>query len=212
MTKPFRTVIDVRSGTQDLTTVDSVKLDLGLDPLDTSQDAWIVAQIRQASNSIASMCNRMFGEETISNYFNVQWCYHGSLQLSRVPVTEILSVDQGGTLLQATQYQVDEESGLLWSVSPGNIPWHGNWIGGAVRVQFKAGYVLLATLPYDLERAANLMIKSAFYAKTRDPTIRSEAIPGVMSFDYASGAANLNVFDDSEVGRLISPYKLPAYG
>ena len=65
MTKPYRIVIDDRSTTQDLTTVDFVKLDLGLDPLDTEQDEWIVAQIKWASGAIASICNRAFGEETL---------------------------------------------------------------------------------------------------------------------------------------------------
>jgi hypothetical protein len=166
MTKPYRTVIDVRSATQDLTTVDSVKLDLGLDPLDTSRDAWILAQIKQASSSIATMCNRMFGEETISDYFTLPWCYSGALELSRIPVTDVLLVDQG--------------------------------------------YKLLATLPYDLERAANLMIKGSYYAKSRDPSIRSESIPGVMSFDYGSSATVK--LDTSEIGRLIAPYKIPSYG
>jgi hypothetical protein len=104
---------------------------------------------------------------------------------------------------------VDEESGLLWMVGAGNNH-HGNWIGGPTYVQFKAGYELLATLPYDLERACNLMIKGSFYAKSRDPMVRSESIPGVMSFDYGSSTSVR--LDLGEIGRLIAPYKLPAYG
>lgn len=211
MTKPYRIVIDERSTTQDLTTVDSVKLDLGLDPLDTEQDEWIAAQIKQASSAIASMCNRAFGAETLSNYFNVGWCYGGPLELSRIPVTEIVSVTEGSSALAADHYELDEESGLLWRAS-GTGLWRGNWLSGACHVQFIAGYQLLTTLPYDLERAANMLIKRNHYGKTRDPSVRSESIPGVMSVDYSSGAATASNIEGTELGVLLAPYKLPAYG
>ena len=88
-----------------------------------------------------------------------------------------------------------------------------NWLGGACHVQFIAGYQLLSTLPYDLERAANMLVKRNYYGKTRDPSVRSESIPGVMSVDYSSGAAVAAVnIEGTELGQLLAPYKLPAYG
>lgn len=203
MIRAYRTVIDTPNETQDLTTLDSIKAELGI--AGTTEDDYLCNQIHYASQQFASMCNRTFAEETLTDYFRVDVEHDGPLQLSRIPVTEILAVNEGDTALAPEAYEFDVDTGMLWR-------WSGNavrtcWFGGAITVQFVAGYELLATLPYDIEHACNLIIKANYFARQRDPNIRSESIPGVMSFDYSS-SSNYNT---TELARLVNMYRMPAY-
>lgn len=206
--KAFRTVVETPSPTQDLTTLASVKLELGI--TDTTDDAWLTEQIHQASQQFATMCNRIFGEETLTDRFNTPWCYGGPLILSRIPVTEIISVTEGTTVLSPTDVEFDVESGMLFRHLP-NSYIRSHWFGGVVAVTFVAGYQLLGTLPYDVERACNLIIKGRVSARERDPLVRSEAIPGVMSIDYSTGST-ASAFDASEIGRLVKDYRMHTFG
>lgn len=210
MRQAYRTVVDVMSGTRDLTTLASVKLELGI--TDNSQDAWISEQIHQVSQQFATMCNRNFSQETLIDYFDVPCRDSSPLVLSRIPVTGILEINEGDAVVSLDGVEFDEESGTVYRRVPGTRLLNSNWFGGffgTVSIKFIGGYQLLATLPYDIEHACNLMMKTRIYSKGRDPTVRSESIPGVMSLTYGS-ASTSEGDDSSEVSRLASLYRVPA--
>ena len=171
MTKPYRTVIDVRSATQDLTTVRSVKLDLGLDPLDTHRTIGSYAQIKQASSAIAALCNRMFGEETHQQLFQC------GVVLWRVAAT-VAHPGDGNSFGHRGRHasamrrlsRSTKRVGLLWRTVPGSDWCRGNWLGGATRMcSSRRAMNCWRRCLMILERAANLMIKSSVLCEDARP-------------------------------------------
>ena len=202
---PFKTVVVTPGASLDLTTLATVKTELGI--TDTDNDAWLQTKITQTSVAIASACRRVFQQETVADYFNLGWrSCDEALVLSRFPVNEVVSVTESNSVLPVDQYDVDSSKGLLWRVR-GDC--RSAWIGGRIAVTYSAGYVLLTTLPHDLEQACILLVKQNYFAKTRDPLIKSVAIPGVSTYDYWVGSTGKGGGGGMppEVQTLIEPYK-----
>src|SRR5262245_27002581 len=87
----------------DLTTVADVKADLGI--TGGASDALLTRYISESSVQIARACNRVFGEEELSELFRGRpFPRHGTapLILSRRPVSEIDSVTEDDVLLSAS--------------------------------------------------------------------------------------------------------------
>jgi len=207
---PYKTQVITANPTRDLTVLATVKLELGI--TNTDNDDWLQLKIGQASDAIAKACNRKFQQETVKDFFRVQWGERGAaLLLSRIPVTSIASVMESTTVLDPTNYEFDENTGMLWRRF-GNL--HGEWIGWNwcltdVVVQYTGGFELLATVPFDLEQACVLLIKQSWFARTRDPLVKSVSIPGVASYDYlVGGSASAAGGFSPEVAQLIAPYRL----
>ena len=203
---PFKTDVIVAAPTRDLTTLDSVKEELGITTND--DDAWLVDKIHRASDVIAKACKRQFQQETLADHFFIDWCERtGPLILSRIPVVSVDSIVENNAVITASSYNVDLVAGRVWrNVANSFSSW--NWLTGEVVVQFVGGYELLPTLPYDLEQACLLLIKQSWFAKTRDPLVRSVSIPGVASYDYwvGSNAEHRGGGFPPEVAQLIAPY------
>ena len=202
---PFKTVVVTPGASLDLTTLATVKTELGI--TDTDNDAWLQTKITQTSVAIAPACRRVFQQETVADYFNLGWrSSDEALVLSRFPVNEVVSVTESNSVLPVDQYDVDSSKGLLWRVR-GDC--RSAWIGGRIAVTYSAGYVLLTTLPHDLEQACILLVKQNYFAKTRDPLIKSVAIPGVSTYDYWVGSTGKGGGGGMppEVQTLIEPYK-----
>ena len=202
---PFKTVVVTPGASLDLTTLATVKTELGI--TDTDNDAWLQTKITQTSVAIASACRRVFQQETVADYFNLGWrSCDEALVLSRFPVNEVVSVTESNSVLAADQYDVDSSKGMLYRMR-GDC--RSAWTGGRIAVTYSAGYVLLTTLPHDLEQACILLVKQNYFAKTRDPLIKSVAIPGVSTYDYWVGSTGKGGGGGMppEVQTLIEPYK-----
>lgn len=181
-----------------LTTLTTVKSELGIPESDTSQDALLTSLIDQASDAIVTFCGRPFAKEsyreTLPGYGT------NRLILSRTPVVEITSVMADGEVI--TDYLLeDAEAGILyrkrgWQWAPalnwGIIP---HPVGGNENLNFTveyiAGYVLpgdagTRTLPHDIERACIDTVKAWYSAKERDPAITEERL-GDYQVSYAQG-------------------------
>lgn len=167
----------------DLTTVEVVKQELGI--TDTSADNKLLNYIRQASDLIARYCNRSFGLQTVEEVF-LDVCFRGPIALRHRPVVSIISLVESTSVIDPADYELDKERGMLHRATFGGLGWH--WAGDIV-VEYQAGYDLLNDYPYDIERACVLLVKQSYFASTRDPTIRSEDIPGVASYSYGFGTA-----------------------
>ena len=203
---PFKTDVIVAATTRDLTILDTVKSELGITTID--HDAWLQTKIQQASDIIAKACKRQFQQETLADHFCIDWCERaGPLILSRIPVVSVDSILENNVVVDASGYDVDQVAGRVWRrVANAYSSW--NWLSGEVVVQFVGGYELLPTLPYDLEQACLLLIKQSWFAKSRDPLVRSVSIPGVASYDYwvGSNAEHRGGGFPPEVAQLIAPY------
>jgi hypothetical protein len=170
--------------------------------------------IHQASALAVGYCNREFAEEELKDFFRPR-DYRGIdvLWLSRTPVTAIAAVVEDGVTLTAADYELDDKTGQLWRLDgAGN---RSCWRSCAlITVTFTGGYALLTTLPHDVERACLDQVKAMFVPRGRDPTVRSENVPGLGQVAYAVaggdsfGASGLL----SSVEGALAPYRIIVVG
>ncbi len=189
------------AATMDLTVLATAKEELGIAPGDTSQDVKLARWIHEASSQINSRVNRVLGREEVRETFECGPYGHiGALPLSRYPIAIIDSVTSSSQTLATGDYRFDSNKGLLYR----NF---GRWTGEVI-VAYQAGYTLLAELPYDLERACLLMLNYRQTTGLRDPSIRSEEVPGVYNVQYWVGAIpGSDTFMPAEVLDLLTPYR-----
>jgi hypothetical protein len=172
----------------DLTTLETVKLEMAI--TSGADDTFIGGLIRQASADVASYCGRVLALETVREVFRspcsgIVWRGRnvaGSLWLSRWPVASVVSVTECGTVLDdGTDYELDGSSGELVRVFGGWIGW-----GGPVIVEYSGGYDLLPGLPHDIERATIDLIKRRYYARSRDPALRSQEVLDLVNKSFTA--------------------------
>jgi hypothetical protein len=174
--------------TYDLTILATAKADLGI--TGSSGDAYLQSLIQQASGEIAAFCDRVFALETVSETFaagGAWWRGRPSrcapLALARWPVVEITSVTEDDTLVSADDYTLDAAEGLLYrTVSAIDVGW---W-GGDTVVVYSGGYALLGELPFDIERCCLDLVRQWYHGRSRDPALRSEEVPGVISQSWSA--------------------------
>lgn len=183
--------------THDLSTLETCKVELEV--TGSADDQFISRLIREASGEIARYCNRVFAAETVRETFRIyqachtalgvtttpEWCYEGvmPLQLSRAPVLEVISIIEDGTTLLPETYEVDEELGRIHRLSEG---FRSGWWIPSVVVEYRAGFELLAGLPYELERCCVDLVKVRYFSRSRDPALRSERILDVIDTSFTS--------------------------
>ncbi len=200
---------------RDLTVLDTVKMELGIPTADASHNDQIAVLIKQASSVISAYCDNMFAEETVQETFWSDYPseYANSFMLSREPVSEILSVDIDGTILDPVEYRLGTDSHLhrVNFISGGCSLW--TWTQEAV-ITYTAGYLLLDGLPYGIERAALMLIKDYYSGVGRDPRVRAEDIPGVRNVTYwvgGMGVGNQGSTLPPDVLALLAPYRRYAF-
>jgi hypothetical protein len=171
------TVIE-EAESHDLTTLQTVKAELGI--TDNTQDAWLADAISAASDVVADHCKRRFGLETIEESIRLDRMV-SDIVLSRFPVDEIVSVTECGISLDSTSYELDASKGILTRLRASDLP--TLWAPRVV-VRYAAGYELLDELPYAIERATVAIVKSWWFARRRDPVVRSQEVPDIGSVSY----------------------------
>lgn len=188
--------------TFDLTTLDVVKSELGVTNGDN--DANLIRWIHEASEIVATYCNRVFGLETVEETFRNTWG-KSELILSRFPVTEIVTFTADDVLLtQDEDFEVDVDAGLVYRLLD---DLRETWDADKVVIRYSAGYDLIGTLPRDLERAAIELVKLQFFSSRRDPLARSVDIPGVMSKSYWVGSVGDNGALPPNITALLDPFR-----
>lgn len=185
-----------------LTTLPAVKAELQV--TNGADDAYLAGLIDQASAAVASWCQRDFAAETVRETFRLA-VPDTSIMLARWPVLSIVSITINGQAEDEANAE-PETGGFLYRLNDdGN---RVSWPSGRIVVEYRAGYVLPnepgRTLPADIERAALSLVKAAWFARSRDPLIRSETVEGAGSTDYFSGTVSRLPPD---VESLLSPYR-----
>jgi hypothetical protein len=203
------TVTEV-ADSQDLTTVDTVKQELGLAAGDSSQDALIGTLIHQCSDIVAAHLGRVLGEEAVTETFwpeaGAEWLEY--LFLDRYPVSEIATVTVDDVELTSSDYRLDSATGILYRLDESGYP--SAWdICKAAVISYTGGYELLDSVPWALERGTVLLVKESFAQVGRDPRVRSEEIPGLGSVDYWVGSVGKSGQLSPDVITMISPFRRP---
>ncbi len=194
----------------DLTVLATAKTELGIASTDTSQDVQIATLIKQASSIVSAYCDQVFGQETVEEtiWYDAPYEWARSFELSRDHVTGILSVEIDGTVLDPSEYRLATDGYVhrLNAIGGGSCLWA--WTQEAI-ITYTAGYALLDSLPYGIERATLALIKASYFSIGSDPQIRSEDIPGVRSVTYmtSGGSSGSAGTLPSDVTALLAPYK-----
>lgn len=191
---------------QRLTTLATAKRDLGI--TDTSGDVYLLDLIEWASAIASTYTGRVFAAETVSETFRLNR-HTGDLRLERFPVVSVTSVIEGDRALSATEYEVDTQNGILRRLNA-----NGRYIclpPVVVTVEYVGGYILDApgrTVPADLEAAVLHLVRAEWFARFRDPAVKSEDVSGVGATTYwISGDAI-----PATVESLLAPYRQPPLG
>jgi hypothetical protein len=181
----------------DLTTLAAVKAELGL--TDNKDNVWLALQIAVASQIVTDYLNVVeaddgtvtLGREQLAETFRIHRSRYLArrldsertqyLVLSRRPIASIDSVVHDGVTLDPSEYEVDGAGILKHLASDRPTDWNGN----KVVVTYTAGWLLPGqtgrNLLADIESATIGLVKASWYARLRDPNIKSEEdnIPGV---------------------------------
>lgn len=112
--------------------------------------------------------------ETLSETFRL--AYVDRIVLARRHGVSITSIVEDGATLSATDYLVDEESGILTRLQS---DYPCSWCASKVVVVYEAG---LETVPGDLKMAAMDFVRLVWRDKDRDPSVKAAEtdIPGLM--------------------------------
>lgn len=190
----------------DLTILANVKAELGITV--STEDVNLETWIDQASGLVTAACNRVFAEETVLESFRNRSASEESkkIVLARIPVTDFTSVvENGTTLVEDTDFECDYETGILTRLSG---DYERNWCFRTLAVTYTAGYALLGELPLPLERAVISLVKQFRSAATRDPLLKSEEVPGVLSQTFWVGGVGPNASAlPPDVEEMIAPYR-----
>lgn len=159
-----------------LTTIDTVRAQLGLGPEDMSQDAILVRMINGASDAIRTYCDRDFARA--QRIDRLEGPGGRVLLLPLYPVLQVERVTADGTPVPVEEYDVDAQAGRL-------IRRCGSWPGGpglTVEVVYEAGYITPEQarkgmgerdLPYDLEEACIATVMSWYSRRSTPPDLQS---------------------------------------
>lgn len=168
-----------------LTTVEAVKSEAEI--TDCAADVFLGDLIDQASAVIVNHCGRPFAIETVREAIELP-CPSPSILPARWPFTELVSLKNNGQTIAVDGTETDD-AGLVYRLDGAGD--RIDWPRGYLLITYRAGYVVpgqpARTLPHDVERACLSLVKGAWFARGRDPLIRSEDVDGVLATAYQVG-------------------------
>jgi hypothetical protein len=203
--------VTTAASSYDLTALATVKTELGI--TDNTENDKLRTWITQASIIAASYCRRVFARETLTETFRpARNCssHVEFLILQRRPIASITSVTVDDVAVDAAEYETDANPGLLYRLDSSG--YRSCWSASkSIIVVYLAGYILLDTLPQDIERAVIMMVKDMRADATRDPNLRSKRIEGVSEYQWwIPGEATTQM--PIEISGLLDPYRQPWVG
>jgi hypothetical protein len=175
------------AATRLLTTRQRVKDELGITV--TTYDTLLDTKIAEVSDEIAAFCGRDFGLTAVTETLR-RWCWTEDIILARWPVVAISALSEAGTALTSSDWFLDTPGGVLRRLNTDGTL--SVWRGGDIVVSYTYGWLLPGqsnrNLPLDVEAAAVDQVKASWFARKRDPVIRSETVDGVGSQSFQIGS------------------------
>lgn len=164
-----------------LVTLASVKENLGLSG--STYDTLLTRFIDEATFRLARRSDRPhWGSERVTETWRFDDCQEHIL-LSRRPPSQIHTITVDGTALTTADWERDGRKLYRLDGSDGRR----EWSSGKTVVDYTAGYVLEASAPADLAAACRTLVALQWFARARDPLVKSEDVPGVISQEYWVG-------------------------
>lgn len=194
---------------RDLATLSAVKAELGVSVRDA--DGLLARYITEASRAAENYCNRVFAVEAIKDQFYpsrdvpLQVVTGGvdPIQLTCWPVTAVTAVKEDGeTLTEGEDYLLDKPQGRLIRLDANAYP--TRWGSYPIVVEYSAGY---ASIPADVSAAVIRMATQRYFARQRDPMVKSELVTGIGRTEYVTLAGEANM--PADVVDLLENYRVP---
>ena len=196
----------------DLVTLAAVRDDLGL--ATSEDDLYLSRRVAEMSLAARQYMNRTLPVETLRDSFWPQrdpypWQLPGvvsPLQLSRWPLVSSPSLvtENGVTLVSGTDYLADLERGQLTRVS-GADAWPRAWDALPIIVEYSAGF---ASIPADVSGAVSRAVKAQYFARMRDPAIKSQSASGVYAATYMTPPRGGGLLS-ADVCAALDNYRVP---
>jgi hypothetical protein len=193
-----------------LVTLEQAKDILNIDPADTSQDAELKEQIDATSQAINNYCDRIFVVQTYRDQVRgacgrwgeplVTRQYPIAVDSAGVPL--LLTVTDDGAALDPTLLEVYPETGSLYRLDAASSA-PSAWASPLLVVDYTAGF---DTIPSDVQSAALQLLAARWFAMGRDPTLRTESIPDVITHVYYSDTTSPGM--PSGVREFLAPYRI----
>lgn len=184
-----------------LTTLAAVKAELQV--TGGADDAYLSGLIDQVSDMVQTWCSRTFALERVRETIDRRTGSE-SIMLSRFPVATIITATLGGQTIDPATIET-EGGGFVYRLNG------TGWPPGRFIIEYDAGFILpdqpAPTLPKDIERAALTLVKGEWFARNRDPLIRSEDVPGVISTTYWVGGFGAGANLPPDVEGLLSKHR-----
>jgi hypothetical protein len=191
-----------------LATVANVRADLSIG-VEAMSDTQVGRMIDQATSAIESYCDRVFAQQVYRETYP-QFRGADAIAYQRWPVTEIVTVTQGGSVLATDGYESDGRR-LYRLGSGGRVCWPQS----SLVMEYKAGWImpgvpvtgLSVALPPAVELACIGEVSAIMSRRSRDPLVRSETEEGVgsTSWQIQSGMGPLTHPDSA---GLLSEYRV----
>ena len=194
-----------------LVTLDQAKAALGIPVEDTSKDAALSAQIDSVSEAINKHCNRIFAVQEYTDQIRNVCGYWGEPLVTRqFPIVvedgvPLVTVSEEGLALDAAYVELHPETGSLYRLDASMAI--GTWAAALTLVQYTAGFV---AVPADVQGAALEWLGVRWYAVGRDPALRSETVPDLLTQVYAgdAGAGTYGGAVPAGTRDLLAPYRI----
>lgn len=171
-----------------LTTLDTVKIELGIDLGVTTYDDYLKRKINVASQAIEDYCNRVFGTAEVTETFRAE----GQLAfvVARCPITAIDSITFDDVEIDDDNYEIEDAAAgvirLLYGAADVSMQARtvtADRMAGTARklysVTYTGGYVLPAgssTLPAVIDEACVQQVVTEYRQRGKDRSITAERL------------------------------------
>jgi hypothetical protein len=185
-----------------LTTLDRLKSELTI--TGTDDDTLLTSIIVEKSAEIQTYCSRSFASVGATETYRPGMC-RKRLVLRRQPVSEVHSITVNGVVLDSGDFEIeDAAAGFLLRVDQNGCSI--GWPPGRIDVTYTAGFI---AVPADVERCVLDLCVRAWFARGRDPALRSEKILDVIDSSWtASDSAATKGGLPRDVAERLDAYRM----
>ena len=194
-----------------LMTLDQAKAALGIPLTDTSQDAAIQQEIDAVSAAIHNYCDRVFVRQSYRDQIRsvCAWLPTGyPIQTQQWPIpldntgAPVLTVTENGTLIDPALWEAEVETGSIYRLDTSAMMF--SWTAQVLVLDYDGGYDVI---PADVQGAALEYLTARWASRGRDPALRREIIPDVISQDWYTDATTPSM--SATVRDWLSSYQRP---
>jgi len=184
--------------TQDLITLDDLKVQLRIPPTDTSKDAELILIIDGISAQMAHMANRIFDigfgfhhlQETFYNCVDEDHLYFSQWPVKFADIKTL--TDANGNDMLATHgvnWTLEEKTGTMFSPI---VPFNGT-----IFADYNGGYKIPDEAPHDLQRVAYAVAREDYYIY-----VRGAVLSGVRMISHKH--ARVQYYPPGQVGATLT--------